>query len=408
MSAEPQLNASTPSPADRVLIDAPCVNCGYNLRTLPENGLCPECAHPVWHSLRGYFLCYAPHTWIRTVARGLLLILIAVLAVLTVGPLVWVALAGRAVVSIVEAGGTPPTSFLRKLGLLQSAFYALPTALAIAGLWCFSRPDPIVVRREPRLASRRLIRIGCWLLPILLLADLIHTLVMPPFPSFGFPGPPNAAAALFTPGLRQFVAFGLVLWIGTLVTYTVLVLALMRHLAGLMRRVPRKGLVRFAQVEFWGLAASSAFLLVGYGWAVAALPAWQSAALVASRPAPSTTSLAVPAGQPSGSGVGGPAGASVPATSTPAGPTTGPPFMAASRPQPFPRLGRGFFTVVTLAGCGGALGGCGSAGFGLAALVLLTMACATLYGVAREAERYALLSRTPPNSPPAPPSDTMP
>jgi hypothetical protein len=30
--------------------DLPCINCGYNLRTLPLNGKCPECAEAIWRT----------------------------------------------------------------------------------------------------------------------------------------------------------------------------------------------------------------------------------------------------------------------------------------------------------------------------------------------------------------------
>lgn len=33
----------TPSPCDAILNDTPCIHCGYNLRTLRIDGLCPEC-----------------------------------------------------------------------------------------------------------------------------------------------------------------------------------------------------------------------------------------------------------------------------------------------------------------------------------------------------------------------------
>ncbi|MCC6358883.1 MAG: hypothetical protein IT450_09075 [Phycisphaerales bacterium] len=40
-----------------VEFDVPCAECGYNLRTLPTDGRCPECAHAVADSLR------LPLTW---------------------------------------------------------------------------------------------------------------------------------------------------------------------------------------------------------------------------------------------------------------------------------------------------------------------------------------------------------
>jgi hypothetical protein len=65
----------------------------------------------------------------------------------------------------------------------------------------------------------------------------------------------------------------------SLLASVVLPLAVLRHLAALMRRVPRAGLVRFARIEFWlGLIAGALFV-AGYVasivisfWSIAPLP----------------------------------------------------------------------------------------------------------------------------------------
>ena len=39
-----------PAPPPTIETDLPCIKCGYNLRTLPSNGQCPECGEPIWRT----------------------------------------------------------------------------------------------------------------------------------------------------------------------------------------------------------------------------------------------------------------------------------------------------------------------------------------------------------------------
>ncbi len=50
--------------------DSPCVSCGYNLRGLRMEGLCPECGTPIRKSLPPDMLRYAPEKWLRLVQIG--------------------------------------------------------------------------------------------------------------------------------------------------------------------------------------------------------------------------------------------------------------------------------------------------------------------------------------------------
>ena len=46
-------HAGIEQPSSAVLeTDAPCGECGYNLRGLPADSICPECAHPIADSLK--------------------------------------------------------------------------------------------------------------------------------------------------------------------------------------------------------------------------------------------------------------------------------------------------------------------------------------------------------------------
>src|SRR5690242_2831255 len=51
--------------------DALCRRCGYNLRGLPLDGRCPECATPVGLSLRGDLIRFSDPRWSARVVGGL-------------------------------------------------------------------------------------------------------------------------------------------------------------------------------------------------------------------------------------------------------------------------------------------------------------------------------------------------
>lgn len=56
-------------PFETVPDDLPCLGCGYNLKTLPTSGVCPECARDVATSIRRS-LIYANREWLVTVRQG--------------------------------------------------------------------------------------------------------------------------------------------------------------------------------------------------------------------------------------------------------------------------------------------------------------------------------------------------
>ena len=51
--------------------DVPCLNCGYNLRGLEEDGQCPECGVPIERSLHGNLLIYSSPEYVSSLHRGL-------------------------------------------------------------------------------------------------------------------------------------------------------------------------------------------------------------------------------------------------------------------------------------------------------------------------------------------------
>jgi hypothetical protein len=57
--------------------DAPCLQCGYNLRTLRTDRQCPECGQPIRTSVGGDRLLFADAIWLRRVRTGITLWLAA-------------------------------------------------------------------------------------------------------------------------------------------------------------------------------------------------------------------------------------------------------------------------------------------------------------------------------------------
>lgn len=57
-------------PAGRIADDVSCRKCGYNLRGLLPDGICPECSGQVVRSLQGNRLSLCNPIWVRTLATG--------------------------------------------------------------------------------------------------------------------------------------------------------------------------------------------------------------------------------------------------------------------------------------------------------------------------------------------------
>src|SRR5579862_1383750 len=120
--------------------DAPCRRCGYNVRGLKTDGLCPECGAPVGTAVFGDLLKYSQPAWVRSLARG---------AAFIYWGFFWIILAGitagilYVVVATANAGtGRPASPIGMAMVGLAVAVIVAAYGLAYFGWWLLTSADP--------------------------------------------------------------------------------------------------------------------------------------------------------------------------------------------------------------------------------------------------------------------------
>ncbi len=203
----------------RVAADVDCFQCGYNLRTLPATGVCPECASAVAGSLRGPELHWASPKWLRGVVSGINYLLLTYLLLFL------------AVAFLMLADGDTMGGMLGGL----AGFGAL--MLAVFGVALLTAPDRLAPSDRQLDGWRQAARWGSAAACILLLATIVLVAVLQP----------RRVSLPISIPFAGFVLFGLV----------VSPLAVFRYLGLLVRRAQEKLLARLAN----GLAL--ALLILG-------------------------------------------------------------------------------------------------------------------------------------------------
>lgn len=125
-AANPASPSTVPIVNGRLAADAPCLTCGYNLRSLTPEGHCPECGTPVGISIRGGLLRFADPRWVATLASGMNWIIASIVLGIALGCL------GQPL--IVATG-------LQRPSLLYAVFL-MPRVMGLRGYWKFTTPDP--------------------------------------------------------------------------------------------------------------------------------------------------------------------------------------------------------------------------------------------------------------------------
>ena len=365
----------------RLIEDVPCRRCGYNLRSLPADGKCPECGSAVAISIHGFYLRFAPPAWVRRVALGAkLLVGAAVTAIL--GWIIMIAV-GIAVTVPLSPLGTGPLSIV--LGVSMIGLSILIVGLIIAGIILMTARDPAEAGKPERFGARRLARLCLWPMPVAMVGGGAMSALGP--------------SAMTWPLSWLIVALWIVIGVTSVISYLIMPATVLRLLMGLMKRAPRPGLVTFAKIEFWAYLVVSTLGMIGYAASIVliltlAAPAIaRAAAISTSGPAAITTlsqlgyvggPTSAPAGGVPGAAVGGsgstnsfPIGGQV-TISGPGGTTTMPTSAVFGGTQRSMML-------ATFAGIAGLIGVCGGFAVAIAGLVLLIMVRRALANAALEA-----------------------
>lgn len=134
-----------------VINEVHCRRCGYDLRGLQLNGLCPECGTPVGRSISVDLLRYADPEWVDKLARGSKLIMGGMTAMVVL--MILGACGGFATAVATRGAGMLPFGFI-VAGLLFLGAYAF----IYYGAWLHTTPDPGAVEEANQITPRRLVR----------------------------------------------------------------------------------------------------------------------------------------------------------------------------------------------------------------------------------------------------------
>jgi len=266
MAPAPQTPASPPpstEPAAAVLQeDRACARCGYNLRGLRADGLCPECAAPIEHSLQGNMLKFADAAWLQKVKRGIALKLWNVLFAVAGG-------FTGAIIGALAPGVAP---------LVILVLSIMGAALGIAAAWLLTAPEPNIAVAEDPMSLRRVVR-ACSVIGGLggLVQQAVSPGTMPTTRMTAASAVPPASLAVATMIVAGVMGIaGIVAMFGEFV-----------YLRRFARRVPDKKLEHSTTVVMWGVCASSvAVAIAGVIAAVAYLPALGAAGATGTTPSP--------------------------------------------------------------------------------------------------------------------------
>ena len=171
---EPQPPVVAVSIDGRIAENKTCRECGYNLRGLKTDGLCPECGHDVALSLLGHELLYASLPWLKEIARGYRHMRNALLLALTLFFLLLLIMAGTTLLErLFEIADILTDSGWANI-LMSIAGLLFILALCAAGLlWIYgfvlaTRVEPRIAFGGERFSARRATRVFATLTAILL------------------------------------------------------------------------------------------------------------------------------------------------------------------------------------------------------------------------------------------------
>jgi len=257
-----------PAPAEVLQEDRACARCGYNLRGLRSDGMCPECGAPIQHSLQGNMLKFADGGWLEKVKLGIALKLWNVLFGLIAGA-----------VTLVTTKLFPNAA-----PFIVVVISILGTILGITAAWLLTAPEPNIAVAEDPMSLRRVVRV-CAVIGGLggFVQQAVSPGTMPTTPMTASSTVPPATFAIVT-----VIVGGVMVIAGVVALFGEFV-----YLRRFARRVPDKKLEDSTTVVMWGVCASAvAVAIAGVIAAVAYIPAARAAAATGTTPTPPMGALA--------------------------------------------------------------------------------------------------------------------
>ncbi len=132
--------------SESVSTDVACRKCGYNLRSLRLDGVCPECGTAVMVSIQGDLLRFSDPAWIRLLSRGMRLILWGIVSYIL------------AVIALVVLLIALPGAIL-SITMLSKIVFLAASAIMVVGSWLITMPDPSGTGEDRYGMARKIIRI---------------------------------------------------------------------------------------------------------------------------------------------------------------------------------------------------------------------------------------------------------
>lgn len=144
--AEPAALPDSNAQPTHVRPGARCIRCGYELAGLPLSGVCPECAVPVEHSLRGFLLQFSAPEYLARLHQGVFFVQAAIIGSLLL-------FFGGFAFAFSGLGGSWVPSAVLTAGVVLAGATAY-------GWWQFSTPDPAQAAGDKGERPRQIIRIA--------------------------------------------------------------------------------------------------------------------------------------------------------------------------------------------------------------------------------------------------------
>lgn len=245
MNGPEPLNYAPIPAAAKLDLDLACFQCGYSLRTIDWESVCPECGTPVRRSATGGWLQFAKPEWLRKLRWGVdLTIISAVLAIMG-----GIAITIYIFAEFIAKNRQPePVEFSGINILLSALYYALLMAITLL----LTAPEDTGERGQPV----RRTTLGRWIVGLTIggmVSGMLLTLVVQQ---------PTTPEELFD---RSFLVTAPFLFLSAMCTYVSWFLIII-HVRRIARRDVAGGLVKMMSFILWGGVA-----LVGVGLVAAVL-----------------------------------------------------------------------------------------------------------------------------------------